>query len=384
MRVAMLAPLLSPSSGGLATAIPPLIKAMQSRSPFDIHTVGSLDPDAPEAWRDWGNNVHALNTRAWPSFRWMTDLSSVMSHLKPDAVNIHGLWLYPSLWNSRRIGRIPYMVTPHGMLDPWAIRHSYWKKRLALILYESKHLHEAVCLRATSKMELNYFREFGLKQPIALIPNGAPLVASRKEVNAEGGARHRLLFLSRIHPKKGLPYLLRAWALLESTFPEWDLVIAGINEKGHEEEMKLLASGLGLKRVFWRGPVFGEEKSNLYHSSNLFILPTHSENFGNVVSEALAHGVPVITTRNAPWEELKTYGCGWWINLDIHSIVETLTTAMTMSDQDLRMMGERGRSWVGKAFNWNHIADAHAAVLNWIARGGSPPQLRAFRLTSYC
>jgi glycosyltransferase involved in cell wall biosynthesis len=250
------------------------------------------------------------------------------------------------------------------MLDPWARRNSIWKKRLFAAFVQTSHLRHAHCLRATAELEAQHFRHIGLKNPIAIVPNALP---SSHLTERPCSSRRRLLFLSRIHPKKGIDLLLQAWRRLESIHPGWDLVIAGMDEQGHEAAMKAQAQQLGLQRVSFPGPVYGAAKQSLYRSSDLFVLPTHAENFGLVIAEALAQEVPVITTTNAPWEGLRNNRCGWWINLSLDRLTDTLGEAMSLPQPELRAMGARGRLWVKDAFAPERVAEHMREVYLWTA-----------------
>jgi glycosyltransferase involved in cell wall biosynthesis len=182
------------------------------------------------------------------------------------------------------------------------------------------------------------------------------------------------LFLSRIHPKKGIDVLLRAWAGLEVERPDWDLVIAGPDELGHTADMQALARTLGLKRIEWRPAVHGAAKSALYRSADCFVLPTNSENFGLVVAEALAHEVPVITTRNAPWEGLRMHDCGWWIDLDAAVLFRTLEDATARPRPELQEMGARGRTWMTRDFGWDGVGQKMHALYEWVTGRAARPE----------
>ena len=342
---------------------------------IEVHIIGTKDPSFPDAFLDWGPHVHPHRVLGLRSFCWAPSAPHTFKRLLPDLTDVQGLWTFLSLANlryHRRYGK-PYVVTPRGMLDPWALGRSRWKKRIVATWFENAHLHGATCLRATAEMEAEHFRAYGLRQPIAIVPNGVDIPKLSRVNKHMVSKRRRVLFLSRIHPKKGLPFLLRAWAGLASTHPDWELVIAGPDEVGHEKEMRQLASSLNLPRVQWAGPVHGKAKAALYESADLFVLPTHAENFGLVVAEALSYGVPVITTRNAPWSGLASHQCGWWIELTDQSLIAALRQAMALQDAERRAMGQRGRAWMEREFGWDRVARDMYEVYQWVVHGGKPP-----------
>lgn len=377
LHVAILTADLSPRAGGLASSVPSLVGALERTQPVRIDVLGTRPPDEDPDFRVWGSHVHALRQYGPRSFHWSPTLPRTLDKVAPDLIDAQGLWMHQSkvcLEHFYR-HRTPYLITPRGMLDPWALRYARWKKRIAVVWFQRAHLSNACCLRATATLEARHIRDLGLRQPIAVVPNGVdvPPRAPGAPGAPRPGDRHRLLFLSRLHPKKGLPLLLRAWSRLAPRFPQWELVIAGPDEVGHEADMQRLARELDLPRVSWVGPVQGEDKSRLYASADLFVLPTHAENFGLVVAEALAHGVPVVTTRNAPWDGLKEHACGWWIDLDERTLLDALSEAIAASPDERAAMGARGRAWMRRDFAWTAVAERLFEVYQWVAGGGPPP-----------
>jgi glycosyltransferase involved in cell wall biosynthesis len=374
MKVALLTPHLSDAAGGFTQSVPKLAHTLGQVGEHEVRVIGVHDAADGDGWRAWPAKVEPCERVGPRAFGWAPSLAARLADFNPDIVDSQGLWMYPSLaalvWHRR--SRRPYVVTPRGMLDRWALNRSVWKKRLALWGYQHAHLRNAACLRATSPMEAEHFRRFGLKNPIAVVANGIDIPV-RLPRECAPDRRRRLLFLSRIHPKKGLDFLLRAWVRLQGRYDDWDLIITGPDEIGHTAAMQTLASRLGCARVTWQPPVFGEAKGALYRSADLFVLPTHAENFGLVVGEALAHEIPVITTRNAPWDGLVEHRCGWWIDLNDDDLVTALERAMGLSDDERAAMGGRGRAWVERAFSWPAIGRLMDAVYRWVLAGGSPP-----------
>jgi glycosyltransferase involved in cell wall biosynthesis len=181
------------------------------------------------------------------------------------------------------------------------------------------------------------------------------------------------LFLSRIHPKKGLKDLVNAWCKVN---PEnWNLYIAGPDEGGHENEIKLLVKKLGLSsKVHFLGNLSDTDKWHVYRSGDLFILPTYSENFGIVVAEALAAEIPVITTTETPWRILEEEKCGWLIQPGEASLVSTLNRVLQLPSHELHAMGQRGRRMVLRRYDWNLVARSMSDVYRWILHKGPKPE----------
>lgn len=286
----------------------------------------------------------------------------------PDVVHLHGLWQYPSLATLRwfRKTRKNYAVSPHGMLEPWSLQQSRPLKRLALWLYQGPCLRSAFCIRATARMEADSIRRAGFRNPIALIPNGVevPQVLPARS-SPQTASTRQALFLSRIHPKKGLANLVQAWHDLQPS--GWHLTIVGPDEGGHLAEIKRLAAGLGLQdKIRFIGETFGDAKLKLYTESDLFVLPTYSENFGTVIAEAMSCGVPVITTRGTPWEELQTLRCGWWIEIGLEPLKAALKEAFALPPQRLQEMGGRARKLVQDRYAWAPIGRQMVEVYEWM------------------
>lgn len=372
LRVALLTGKMSPASGGLSVSVPGLAHGLDVFDDIEMHVLGTKDVKDPDAWRGWGPRVQAFPAARPIALQRAPGMSRALAVLTPHLVDVQGLWTWSSkvsLHHHNRFGT-PYLVTPRGMLDPWARRNSAWKKWIFATFAENSHLRNAACLRATSEMEASHFRAMGLKNPIAIVPNGIdlPELAERKLLPLR-----TILFLGRIHPKKGLAYLLNAWQALHGDFPDWQLIVAGIDENGHERELKQLAAENRLGRIHFIGEAHGETKQQLYRNADLFVLPTHAENFGLVVAEALAQETAVITTTNAPWAGLRTHDCGWWIDLQQELLNDTMRGAMLQTPQALAAMGQRGRAWIGREFGSKEVAARMRNVYLWAAGRASRP-----------
>ena len=308
-----------------------------------------------------------------PFFR--TTLSDRCKKTEPRLIHDHGLWL-PTNHAAAVIAHnlnIPLIISPRGMLEPWSLRNKAWKKRIAWNLYQHRALLSGIAFHAASVKEAESIREMGFKQPIAVIPNGTQFSEWKEYLRKETDLR-TALFLSRIHRSKGLLELVKAWQIAHPK--GWRMIIAGPDEDGHQKEVQAAIHQAGLQDIFqFAGSVEGEAKTNLYRSADLFILPTFSENFGVVVAEALSCGVPVITTKGAPWESLITYGCGWWIDIGVESLSAAIREATSLSEIERQEMGRRGCIFVEQNFAWSQIAEKMLSVYQWILGEGSKPNV---------
>lgn len=297
-----------------------------------------------------------------------------------DVVHNHSLWSMVNVAAGCVVPgrRAKFVTSPHGTLSAWALSRSRAVKRILWPL-QRRALAEADLLHATSEVEYQQIRAQGFTAPVAVIPNGVDLPAFPCEA-AQASRRdpYTLLFLSRIHPTKGLDRLMHAWAQLQEIHQEWCLVIAGPGEVAHVQQVKAMAQRLRLQRVAFPGPLYGQAKSQAYRGADLFVLPTHSENFGMVVAEALAHGCPAVVSQGAPWSGLQTEACGWWVDNATETLISTLHTAMQLAGDERAAMGLRGRAWMERDYGWEAIGKNMHGVYRWLVDGGeAPPQVRA-------
>jgi glycosyltransferase involved in cell wall biosynthesis len=305
------------------------------------------------------------------------------------------LWKYPA-WaflNWQKRTRKPAVVAPHGSLDAWALQNSKWKKRIAAAIFKDRQLQNATCFRALCSAEADSIRAYGLKQRIEIVPNGVELAEKLTTEDTESTeGKKRLLFLGRIHPKKGLVGALRAWADIQNSksknpnSKQCQFVIAGWDQGEHEQELRALCCELGLKTasrfshegtgstegqnfkalppeaegadVVFFGPAFGEEKEELLRSASAFILPSLSEGLPMSVLEAWAYGLPVVMTPECNLPE----GFASQAALEIRNggrgnrNWEGLRALLDMSDSDRIEMGRRGRRLVEERFTWPKVA----------------------------
>jgi glycosyltransferase involved in cell wall biosynthesis len=249
---------------------------------------------------------------------------------------------------------IPYIITPRGMLEPWIMNRHPLKKKIAMFLYQRKDIKKAVYIHATCEMEKENIRKLGFNNPIVVISNGVE--TNNIQLKKEWQNVQNILFLSRVHPKKGIELLIEAVALLQNS--NLKITIAGEGDASYVLALKKLSVEKGVAEQFdFVGGVYGNAKWELYQKADLFVLPTYSENFGIVVPEALATGIPVITTTGTPWQELETEKCGWWIDLNVPNLVKALTEAIRLQPEVLKEMGLRGRKLVKEKYEIKAVAE---------------------------
>ena len=410
----------SRSDGGIFEAECALQRELSMGQRVQVDVVGMEDRFSSEDASRWlPLKPKAVKVKGPGAFGYSPDLLPALNP-KADLLYAATLWKYPSwaaLQWAERTGK-PMMVAPHGSLDAWALRNAAWKKRIAAALFKNRQLNKAACLRALCQSEADAFRAYGLTKPIAIIPNGVEIPEGDLKkpeagnLKPETGGRKTLLFLGRIHPKKGLPNLIRALkkaldarrSTLDS--PKWQLVIAGWDQGGHEAELIQLCEELGLKSavtdaeqrpgqlklkvegerraldarhssldsaVLFFGPAFGRDKEELLRSADTFVLPSFSEGLPMSVLEGWSYALPVVMTPECNLPEGFAADAAIRIETSVDSIAEGLGTLFSMNDADLMTMGAKGRGLVEERFTWKSVASQMREVYDWMLGGGVAP-----------
>lgn len=297
--------------------------------------------------------------------RWFSLMSEFRTFLKsenPDIVHINGIWT-PQNWGFQKVAQelnIKVVLSPHGMLESWILQRNPLKKKIALFLFQNNAIRKADHLLATAQMEKESIRKLNFKNAISIIPNGIDL-SELSDKQKKYGTK-KMVFMSRIHPKKGIELLLEAWRNLDTS--GWVLEIAG--EGAPDYTSSLRQSATDLQNVAFVGALYEDSKWDFLRSADVMVLPTYSENFGIVVAEALAVGVPVITTKGTPWQDLEVCNCGWWIDLSVSNLQSTLQKVFQTPSSELELMGKKGKKLVEEKYDIKAVGKNMVKLYNTI------------------
>lgn len=345
------------SGGGTTEYMRLLSKALKNDTSLTIATGFSKDPITIE-----GVSIKFFDSNIYRWFSLINEFRAFLEDEKPDIVHINGIWS-PQNWGFQKAAqelKIKVVMSPHGMLESWILQHNPLKKKIAFYLFQNNAIKKADHIHATAQMEKDSVRKLSFDNPISIIPNGIDLTELKRDKEEYG--TKKMVFLSRIHPKKGVEILLEAWR--NSPTKGWTLEIAG---NGDDDYLATLwQNARDLKNVHFVGPKYGEDKWNFLRSADVMVLPTHSENFGIVVAEALAVGVPVITTTGTPWQDLENYNCGWWIDLSVINLKAALQNVFNTPVGTLETMGENGKNLVQEKYDIQAIGKKMVQLYNYM------------------
>jgi glycosyltransferase involved in cell wall biosynthesis len=372
---------LHPKYGGLSAAVPALGAAVAAASGNAV----TLAAFCAERERIVPAEAGSIGVQYLPlgrrQFAQDTSAEVRLRSLIADAaaVHIHGLWQHSTVHAARlaRELRRPYVVSAHGMLDRWALDQKRWKKAVYAALVERPLLRRAACLHALTEAEADDYRRFGLRGPVAVIPNG---VTVRADVDTELFLNHfpflrgqRLfLFLGRLHVKKGVHVLCEAWSDLEARWPDAHLVIAGPDFENTRASVEARCAVLGCKRVTLAGMLEGDVKWSALRASHAFLLPSYSEGLSVSVLEAMGMGLPVIVTRQCNLPEVRMRDCGWEIEPDRDELRSAIEECLQAPASRLSAMGVNGRELVESRYSWSRVGSQMATVYGWLAGGSKP------------
>lgn len=377
----------SRNAGGVFDAVRQACAAIMSDPAIAVEVHGVEDNRTADDISDWAPVPVTVYRRSGPAaFARAPELhAAICKSDRLDVLHQHGIWQSPSqttrAWR-KRTGK-PVIISPHGMLDPWAVQNSKWKKQIAATLFERDNLEGATCLHALNIAELEAIRTYGLSNPVAIIANGVSLPPENDQIRSktDDAGRKTLLFLGRVHPKKGLSELLVAWSKLKDHAPEiaarWKIKAAGWDDGGHLDELITEAEMLGLSDdVNFPGPLFGSDKAQAFQEASAFILASHSEGLPMAILEAWAWRLPVFMTAacNLPVGFEKQ--AAFEITTDPGKLAQTL--ASQLGREDIQEMGENGFELASNQFTWAAIGGQFRELYRWVASGADPAEKPEF------
>lgn len=365
MKILHFVPTIDRTSGGVGAYMQLLARELGRLCELYVVTTASAHPLSMEQARVIVIPAH------WPQYRRMRDAwRKLLEEIRPDVVHVNCCWLPQCAWVQRWAQQQGYKVvlTPHGMLEPWIIKHHYLTRKLpALWLYQKRAVECADCLHATAKSERVNLLKLGYNTRIAVVANGIDV--EQIALKTSWQRTKNILFLSRIHVKKGIEFLLEAVAALKAQLEDYTIRIAGEGEASYIDQLRRKTRQLGIDHMIaFCGGVYGDEKWRLFRCADVFVLPTYSENFGIVVAEALACGTPVITTIGTPWQDLEEMHCGWYTEIGARPTTQALEAFLKLTEQELENMGRNGRRLVEEKYSSRRMAKEMLALYNCLLK----------------
>lgn len=379
MEVAFITPSVSRSSGGIFEVELALAKSLQHLG-CDIRVYGQNDENTSNDLSKWDPiKVETFSSIGPHAFRYSPSLKNAVVKSNCQIAHLQVIWMYTSVVanNWHKTGK-PYVVTIHGMLEPWALKNAKWKKDIVKVLYENRCLKNAACIHAQTYKEYQDIRKFGLKNPVCVIPNGVDLpqdnLLSVKPVwYNQTNNKKVLLFIGRLHPKKGLDNLLKAWASVVDK-KEWCLVIAGWGDSEYMDALKTATKELQIEDdVIFAGPQFEAEKQRTFMAADAFILPSFSEGLPMAVLEAWSYQLPTLITPACNLPDSFENNAAIKIEPTPDSIVQGLQNLFLMTEEQRKLQGKIGFELVKAKYTWNKIAQQMASVYRWILSGNKKP-----------
>lgn len=354
MKIVHYIPSIDRTAGGTSTYMQMLAKGLGEISEVHIITHASENPLVME-----NCTVHYVHNYQPFSYSWKITIAFLLDEIKPDIVHVNCCWM-PACAAVQRIAQkrgYKVVLTPHGMLEPWIIKRHYWTRKVpALWLYQKAAVQRADCVQATAESERDNLLKLGYNSNIKVVRLG--IDAESIEIKRSWKKSRQILFLSRVHVKKGINFLVETADVLRNELQGYKILVAGEGEADYVEAMKRMICDRGLQDIVQLiGGVYGDEKWRLFQTSDFFVLPTHSENFGLAIAESLASGTPVITTVGTPWSDLNSSEAGAWIEIGTEPLVETLRRFLSLSEDELETMGRNGRKLIETKYSAHVMAE---------------------------
>lgn len=368
MRILHYIPSIDRSSGGTTTYIQSLGSEQGLIDDVHILTHSSQNPvTIPNC------HIHNVTRYGLLGLAFHRECKKLLLEIKPDVVHVNCCWT-PScaamLFLAKKMG-FKVILSPHGMLEPWIVRRHYWSRKLpALLLYQRRAVAMADLLVSTADSETANLLKLGYNGHVETVPLGLDVKPIALKSSWE--PKRKILFLSRVHVKKGIEFLVEAVDALRHDLDGYKVIVAGEGEADYVSKLSdgVIERGLGdiIKIV---GGVYGERKWQLFREADFFVLPTYSENFGLAIAESLACGTPVITTVGTPWEDLNTSHCGAWIEIGANPLADAMRVLLKSTEGELEQMGRNGRKLIESKYSAEAMARSMRGVYERVVRNNS-------------
>lgn len=367
--------------GGTSTCTYDLLSAIHTLEPteqVDILTPDVTDPDDSlmgigEEW------IKAVANDYRTPLSISKNMTDFLRNSDYDIYHTNGMWMHinHSTCAIAREKKKPYVITPHGMLYPEAIRRNYWKKWPLRKLWFDKDIRNAAVIHVTCEAEMNHIRALGYRGPVALIGNPVFVPDYTKEIFETRATEHHsflgVAFLGRLHPRKKVENLLSGVSLTQRR--DIDVYIIGKGDESYEKYLRNEAKRLGLsQQVHFLGFLNGFDKYAQLGLIDCLFVPSDMENFGMIIPEALIVGTPVMASLGTPWKALNDERCGWWTDNSPESIAQVIKSLTSMSAEECLAMGQRGRDYILRTFAVDKVASQINNLYQWILGNSDKPE----------
>lgn len=376
MKVIQVVPSIGAEASGPSYSVPGLCRGLQVN---DVTTVLHFLDDVPNHLLNASYQIENYPRQDKFNLGWSSKMLQGLKEACQSADIIHNnsLWMMPNvypLWVCKGT-KCKLVVAPRGTLADWSLKKGWLKKKIFGWLLQNAVLRHADMFHATSEKEYEEIRALGYKQPVAIVPIGMdlPKLATRYlPLATESDRLRRIVFFGRVHKVKAVDHLVKAWGQLHANLPEWELVIAG-PDCGAKGELEAIIADEQIPRVRFMGEICGPAKYDFLTEADIYVLPSHTENFGVTVAEALACGTPTIASQGTPWKGLETEKCGKWVPIGVEPLVYALRELTRLTDDERETMGQRGRAWIQRDFSWDGVGAKMKAAYVWLLGQGEKP-----------